>query len=207
VNALKIIVLLSFVIFVHECGHFFVAKWCKVKVKEFAIGFGPIIWQKQGKETKYTLRLIPLGGFVSMLGEGERSEEEGSFSQINVYKRILILLGGATLNILFGLLVYFILMSCRGNFVGTVIENVEEGYAAETVQLQEGDQIVRVDGRRVRFGRDINRIARNARERELELTIRRDSQTETVLITPTAQEQRVIRSGARSSRRRGKHTN
>ena len=60
INALKIIFLLGFLIFIHEGGHFLIAKVCKIKVKEFAIGFGPIIWKKQGLETKYALRLIPL---------------------------------------------------------------------------------------------------------------------------------------------------
>lgn len=60
INALKIIFLLGFLILIHEGGHFIVAKLCKVKVNEFAIGFGPTIWTKQGKETKYALRLIPL---------------------------------------------------------------------------------------------------------------------------------------------------
>ena len=60
ISALKIIFLLGFLIFIHESGHFLVAKLCKIKVKEFAIGFGPTIWKKQGKETKYALRLIPL---------------------------------------------------------------------------------------------------------------------------------------------------
>ena len=60
IAAIKIIVLLGFLIFIHELGHFFIAKLCKIKVNEFAIGFGPTIWKKQGKETKYALRLIPL---------------------------------------------------------------------------------------------------------------------------------------------------
>ena len=59
INAIKIIFLLGLLVFIHEGGHFIVAKLCKVKVNEFAIGFGPIIWKKQGKETKYALRLIP----------------------------------------------------------------------------------------------------------------------------------------------------
>ena len=58
--ALKVIFLLGFLILIHEGGHFLVAKLCKVKVNEFAIGFGPTIWKKQGKETKYAIRLIPL---------------------------------------------------------------------------------------------------------------------------------------------------
>ena len=60
IRAIKIILLLGFLIFIHEGGHFLVAKLCKIKVNEFAIGFGPTIWRKQGKETKYAIRLIPL---------------------------------------------------------------------------------------------------------------------------------------------------
>lgn len=111
INAIKIIFLLGFLIIIHEGGHFLVAKLCKVKVKEFAIGFGKVIWQKQGKETKYTLRLIPLGGFCNMEGEDEESDAEGSFSKASVWKRMAIVLAGATVNILFGILVYFILVS------------------------------------------------------------------------------------------------
>ena len=111
INAIKIIFLLGFLVIIHEGGHFLVAKLCKVKVKEFAIGFGKIIWQKQGKETKYTLRLIPLGGFCNMEGEAEVSDVEGSFSKASVWKRMAIVFAGATVNILFGILVYFILVS------------------------------------------------------------------------------------------------
>ena len=84
---------------------------CKVKVNEFAIGFGPTIWKSQKKETKYALRLIPLGGFVSMEGEEERSEEEGSFSKASIPKRIAVLVAGGLVNISFGLLLYQILTS------------------------------------------------------------------------------------------------
>ncbi len=111
INAIKIIFLLGFLIFIHEGGHFLVAKICKVKVNEFAIGFGPTIWKKEGKETKYALRLIPLGGFVSMEGENEESENERSFSKASIPKRIAIVVAGAIVNILFGLVAYFILVA------------------------------------------------------------------------------------------------
>ena len=114
INAIKIIFLLGFLIFIHEGGHFLVAKLCKVKVNEFAIGFGKTIWQKQGKETKYAIRMIPLGGFVSMEGEVESSDVEGSFSKASVWKRMAIVVAGATVNILFGIIAYFILMSTVG---------------------------------------------------------------------------------------------
>ena len=90
------------------------AKLCKVKVNEFAIGFGKVIWQKQGKETKYSIRMIPLGGFCSMEGEEEASDSEGSFSKASVWKRIAIVVAGAAVNIIFGIIVYFILVSTVG---------------------------------------------------------------------------------------------
>lgn len=109
ISVLKIVGLLGFLIFIHEGGHFIVAKLCKVKVNEFAIGFGPTILKKQGKETKYALRLIPLGGFVSMEGEEEASDEEGSFSKASIPKRIAIVVAGALVNIIFAIILYFIL--------------------------------------------------------------------------------------------------
>ena len=119
INALKIIFLLGFLIFIHEGGHFLVAKLCKVKVNEFAIGFGPTIWKKEGKETKYAIRLIPLGGFVSMEGEDIESESENSFSKASIPKRIAIVAAGAIVNILFGIIAYFILVAiiCKDIFI------------------------------------------------------------------------------------------
>ena len=73
-------------------------------------GFGKIIWQKQGKETKYTIRLIPLGGFCSMEGEDEESEDERAFSKVSVWKRMAIVFAGPIVNIVFGIFIYFILI-------------------------------------------------------------------------------------------------
>lgn len=109
ISAIKIIFILGFLISIHELGHFTIAKLCKIKVNEFSIGFGPVIWSKQGKETVYKIRAIPLGGFVNMLGEEERSEEEGSFSRAKIWKRIAIVSAGGLVNILFAVIVFFIL--------------------------------------------------------------------------------------------------
>lgn len=112
-TAIKIIVLLGFLIFIHEAGHFCVAKLCKVKVKEFSIGFGPKIFSKKKGETDYEIRLIPLGGFVNLEGEEELSDEEGSFSKASTAKKIAIIVAGALVNIIFGLITFFILILCR----------------------------------------------------------------------------------------------
>lgn len=111
ISALKIIILLGFLVLIHEGGHFLVAKLFKIKVNEFAIGFGPTIFTKEKGETKYALRLIPLGGFVSMEGEEERSKSQGSFSEASIPKRIAIVAAGGLVNIIFGILIYYIISS------------------------------------------------------------------------------------------------
>jgi len=124
-SAIKIVFLLGFLVFIHESGHFFVAKLCKVRVNEFAIGFGPTIWSKQGKITKYALRLIPLGGFVSMEGEEERSTKEGSFSEASILKRIAIVMAGGLVNIIFAIIVFWCLSA---SYVGVQNAFYNVGY-------------------------------------------------------------------------------
>lgn len=114
IDILKIVFLLGFLVIIHEGGHFLVAKMCKVKVNIFSIGFGKVIFEKQKKETKYQIRIIPLGGFVSMEEGTEESAEEGSFSKASLGKRFAIISAGAIVNIVFGILVYFLLVSFIG---------------------------------------------------------------------------------------------
>ena len=136
ITVLKIVIILGFLVLIHETGHFLVARLCKVKVNEFAIGFGPVIWQKETTRTKYALRLIPLGGFVSMLGEEERSDEEGSFSKASIPKRIAIVAAGGGVNIIFAIILYIILatiitgnfgiaISGAGNFIMAMVESIK----------------------------------------------------------------------------------
>ena len=177
ISAIKIIVLLGLLIIIHEAGHMIVAKKCKVKVNEFSIGFGPIIWKKQGKETKYTLRLIPLGGFCSMEGEDERSENEGSFSKASIPRRLAIVFAGALVNIIFGLLVFFILMASTGNYISNEIENTIDGYVAEEIGLQPGDKIVEIEGKEVKSKYDLDEVTKNITEnREISLKIDRNGE-------------------------------
>lgn len=135
-TAIKIIVILGFLVLIHETGHFLVARLCKIKVNEFAIGFGPLIWSKETEKTKYSLRLIPLGGYVNMLGEEERSEEEGSFSKASIPKRIAVVAAGGLVNIIFAILLYVVLVaivtgnlgaaiSSTGNFIMAMVDSIK----------------------------------------------------------------------------------
>lgn len=156
-SAIKIIFLLGFLIFIHELGHFTVARLCKVRVNEFSIGFGPTIWKKQGKKTKYALRLIPLGGFVSMEGEEERSEEEGSFSKASIPKRIAIVSAGAIVNIIFAIIVYFILVASSGTYVSNIVNTTIEGYPAQEIGIQSGDKIIQINEEKINNLYDLNK--------------------------------------------------
>ena len=99
-TALNIIVTLlvfGVLILAHEAGHFFVAKACKVKINEFAIGMGPAIYKKQGKNTLYSIRALPIGGFVQMDGEDGEGTDENSFNKKPYWKRFFILFTGAAI--------------------------------------------------------------------------------------------------------------
>ena len=187
INALKIIFLLGFLIFIHEGGHFLAAKLCGVTVNEFAIGFGPTILKSKKTKTKYALRLIPLGGFVSMEGEVEKSEKEGSFSKASILKRIVIVAAGGVVNIIFALTVYFIFTASSGNFVGTTVENITQNYAAEEAGIMPGDKIIKINNKKVRFKSEITDILQESNGEEITITLKRNNETIDIKLTPTVE--------------------
>lgn len=185
VSAVKIIFLLGFLILIHEAGHFFIAKLFKVKVEEFAIGFGPKIFSKQGKETKYELRLIPLGGFVRMEGEEQKSENERAFNNASIPKRMGIVAAGAIVNIVFGILVYFIIISVVGNNISNIVDSTNEGYIASEVNIQSGDKIKEINGKKIRLKSDIDKILQESNGEELTLLIERNNEEKEIKLKPT----------------------
>lgn len=194
ITALKIIFVLGFLILIHEAGHFFVARLCKVTVNEFSIGFGPVIWKKQTKQTKYTLRLIPLGGFVNLEGEEERSENEGSFSKASIPKRMAIILAGGLVNIIFALVVYFTLMMAVNNHTSLVVESTIPEYAAETAGVQAGDKIIKINNKNMYTKNDIDKIMQKMVGKELilgeeiTLTVEREGKKQEISFEPTKKE-------------------
>ncbi len=185
ITILKVVFLLGFLVFIHEGGHFLVAKLCKVKVNEFAIGFGKTVWQKKKGETKYALRLIPLGGFVNMEGEEEHSEAEGSFSKASIPKRIAIVLAGGLVNIIFGLLVYFLLTSATGQFASQKIAALQVGYGAEQAGIMAGDEIIRINNKKINRREDISKILEDANGADVSVTVKRNNEEINYTVTPT----------------------
>lgn len=144
------ILIFGILIAAHELGHFAAAKACGVKVEEFAIGMGPVIVKKQRGETVYSLRCIPMGGFCAMAGEDEESSDPRAFTSQPVWKRIIILVAGALMNFIFGLLVVLLLYSDAQAFRAPVLEGFMDGCPYESSDgLQAGDRFYSIDGKKI----------------------------------------------------------
>ena len=136
---------------IHELGHFVAARIFDVKVNEFAFGMGPKILHKQGKETLYSLRLLPFGGFCAMEGEDGDSADPRAFTQKSAWKRAIILFAGAAMNFLLGFLMILIIAP-QTRFIEPIIADFAEGCPYESADgFQAGDRILRVDGHRIYF--------------------------------------------------------
>ena len=144
------ILLFSFLIFIHELGHFLAAKLSGVQVNEFALFMGPAIFKKQVGDTLYSIRSIPIGGYCAMEGEDKDTENPHSFQKAAWWKRFIILVSGAGMNFVIGLLLMLIVFLPMKNVVEPVISSFDAGCTLESqTGLQVGDRILKVDGERI----------------------------------------------------------
>ena len=155
VYVLIAILLFGVLILIHELGHFLTARLFKVKVNEFSIGMGPKLISKKSKKTgtAYSLRLLPIGGFVAMEGEDTSSDDEGSFSKKPVWQRIIITAAGALSNIIIGMLVMTV-FTATTTPVSTTIGSFNEGAISSSV-LEAGDKIVKIGDLNTYTGNDV----------------------------------------------------
>ena len=149
------IIIFSFLIFIHELGHFLAAKASGVQVNEFAMFMGPAILKWRRGETQYSIRCIPLGGYCAMEGEDTDTDNPRSFQKAAWWKRLCILLAGAAMNFVSGFLIFALVLSPAQGFAQPVIAEAEEG---NTIVYEEGlhvgDRIVKINGNRVFISSD-----------------------------------------------------
>lgn len=184
VVAIKFIFLLGFLVLIHEGGHFIVAKLCKVRVNEFAIGFGPVIAKKRTRETKYTLRLLPVGGYVSLEGETINSESKDSFNNKSIPKRIAIISAGAIVNIVFGLIVYFVIASSVGEYYTCEVARTTTEYS-DSQELMGGDKITKVNNKVIHIKQDIDKALANLDTESIEIEVERNNEKVLLNIKPS----------------------
>ena len=153
------ILLFSFLIFIHELGHFVAAKLSGVQVNEFSMFMGPVIWKKQVGETLYSIRCIPIGGFCAMEGEDQDTENPRSFQKAAWWKRLIILISGAAMNFVVGVLIMLLVYAPAQEFVAPVIDFFEEGCVLQSPDgLQPGDRFLEVDGEKIFVYSDFSTI-------------------------------------------------
>lgn len=173
---------LGFLIFVHELGHFIVAKLSKVKVKEAAIGFGPKIVKKQWGETLYGVGILPLGGYVKLAGmEPEESiepgEEDRAFDNQPIFKKIAIIAAGPVMNILIAIPLFALVLQINGiDIATTVISKVLPGSAAQKAQMKPGDKIIRIDNKLINKWEDVSRYVGPRPGKEVTILVKRDGE-------------------------------
>ena len=134
----------SIVIMVHELGHFIVAKASGIKVNEFSIGMGPQLYSKTVGDTVYSIRALPMGGFVAMEGEDEESDAEGSFNSVPVQHRIGVVVAGAVMNMILGFVVLFYLTSTQSAITSRTVHSFYEGAMTQQTGLMENDEIIAI---------------------------------------------------------------
>lgn len=172
---LLMLLVFGVMIFIHEFGHFITARMCGVAVKEFAIGMGPTLfsWKSKKYDTKYGLRLLPIGGFVSMVGEDEESDDARAFCNKKIPQRMLIVVAGAVMNLVLGFLLMTIIVFSQGALPSNKIAAFDEN-AISQEHLMVGDEVIKVGHARVHTGEELVYEVMNKGYEPIDLTVIRD---------------------------------
>lgn len=175
-------------IIVHELGHFIVAKINKVKVLEFAIGMGPRIFTYEGKETKYSLALLPIGGQVVLLNGEEYLDDPGNMLNKSHLRRISIIVAGVVMNFFLAIILF---TACNMNFGYTekVIGEVVANSAASEAGFNSGDEILKINNSKMFTYDDVSLTISQAKDTNMDILIKRDGKNKTLNVTPRFDEE------------------
>ena len=186
------ILMFSFLIFIHELGHFITAKLFDVKVNEFSIFMGPRLLHWGRGETEYSLRLLPIGGYCAMEGEDGSSQDPRSFTAKAPWKRCIILAAGAFMNFLTGFVILVVLYMTATGFRTLEVTDFVEGCPLEGENgLQVGDVLEKIDGDNLYIFSDFLMLTERAGEGNMEVTVRRDGQRITLNLDMTKRDYTV----------------
>ncbi len=189
-SIVSVIILLGVLIFVHELGHFCVAKFFGVRVLKFSLGFGPKVIGKRIGETEYTLSAIPLGGYVKMLGESERDEElspedkERSFREQTALRKIAIVAAGPLTNFIFAILAFAVVYAAGVPVSTSRIGDVQKDSSAYEAGIQSGDVIVAVDDTEISRWSELVDAISESNGKKLAIVVARGNENLTLSVLP-----------------------
>ena len=169
------ILFFGLLIFFHELGHFTFAKLFKVKVNEFAMGMGPTLFKFKKGETRYALRLFPIGGFVSMEGEDEESENERAFCNKPAWQRFIIVAAGGVVNLIMGAIIVAVMLS-QTNLIGLPQIHSFEENSVSSQYLQAGDEIKKINGKKVYSEYDLSFLMARDKDGIIDFTVEREGE-------------------------------
>ncbi|MBQ2848509.1 MAG: site-2 protease family protein [Clostridia bacterium] len=170
------ILFFGLIIMFHEFGHFIFAKLFKVQVNEFSMGMGPTLFKFKKGETKYSLRLLPIGGFVSMEGEDEESENERAFSNKPVWQRFIIVAAGGVVNLIMGVIIVAIML-CQSELIGLPqIHSFHENAVSSQHGLQVGDKIKKINGKKVFSEYDLSFLMARDKDGIIDFVVEREGE-------------------------------
>lgn len=181
------ILVFGIIVFIHELGHFLLAKANKIRVDEFSLGMGPRLFSFVKGETRYSLKLLPLGGSC-MMGEDDVDDmSEGSFNSKSVWARMSVVVAGAVFNFLLALIFSMIVIGYTG-YDEPVISGVVEGFPAQEAGLTEGDRIVKMNNKKINIWREISYYNMFHPGETVDLVYERDGEKRETTITPKKDE-------------------
>lgn len=192
-SVITFIVVLGVLVGIHEFGHFIVARFCGVQVETFSLGFGPKILSKKVGSTEYCLSLIPLGGYVRMLGDDPNEEipedeRDRSFLSQPVRKKIAIVIAGPLFNLLLAVFIYSAVYMVGFPTVTAVIGEVQEGSAAESSGMQGGDKILAIEDFEISDWDEIRATVQESDGETLNFLVLRDGDQIDLKVTPRLKE-------------------
>lgn len=171
------IFIFGFLIAIHELGHFLAARLCGVRVNEFSIGMGPLLWHRETGETRYSLRLLPIGGFCALGEDEEDTGDERSFAHQGFWKKFVILAAGAFMNLLAGVAVIACIFAAASGFYVDQVSGFSEGFPLGGEEgLMEGDIFYKIDGWRTYLRGDAALFLRFNDGQGMDLEVIRDGE-------------------------------
>ncbi len=178
INIIVTILVFGVLILSHEAGHFFTALWARIKVHEFSIGMGPALFKHQFKKCLFCVRAFPIGGFVQLEGEDGDSEDENAFSKKPRWKRFLVLVMGAVMNILMGFLLICCINATMDAFPTTKIGSFDQdALSSAEGGLQAGDEILSIEGYKIYSYYDFSyALLRDSAVEDFDITVHRGGQ-------------------------------
>ena len=176
------LIIFSAIVIFHELGHFLLAKWNGIEVIEFSLGMGPRLLSHVWGDTRYSLKLLPIGGSCQMVGEEEASDSEGAFGNKSVWARIAVVAAGPVFNFILAWVLALIIVGSVG-YDNTMVDIIPDSAAAEA-GMEDGDQIISINGSRTWLYREVSLYSSLHQGQTATVVFERNGEKQTVVLTP-----------------------